>query len=175
MPRSTRISLRTGEPEDARHLHALVMANLVEGHLLPRTLDELTVHASRFVVATRGRKIVGCGELAPLSPQVAEVRSLAVDKSARHHGVGTMLVEELRTRARRESYDKLCAFTHAPGYFIPMGFSIVPHLWIPEKIFIDCVKCPLFRQCGQYAMVLPLDSIGDSIDSDAHTLVARHA
>jgi hypothetical protein len=51
----------------------------------------------------------------------------------------------------------------------------VPHLWIPEKIFIDCVKCPLFRQCGQYAMVLPLDSIADSIDSDAHTLVARHA
>jgi amino-acid N-acetyltransferase len=153
----------------------LITANLVEGHLLPRTLDELTVHASRFVVAARGRKIVGCGELAPLSPQVAEVRSLAVDKSARHLGVGTMLVEELRVRARRESYDKLCAFTHAPGYFIQMGFSIVPHLWIPEKIFTDCVKCPLFRQCGQYAMVLPLDSIGDSVDSDAQTLVARHA
>jgi amino-acid N-acetyltransferase len=175
MPRSTRTMLRTAEIDDARQIHALIAANLVEGHLLPRTLDELTVHVSRFVVATRGRKIAGCGELAPLSPQVAEVRSLAVDKSARHLGVGTMLVEELRVRARRESYDKLCAFTHAPGYFIPMGFSIVPHLWIPEKIFTDCVKCPLFRQCGQYAMVLPLDSISDSIDNDAQTLVARHA
>jgi amino-acid N-acetyltransferase len=175
MPRSIRTNLRTAETDDARHIHALITANLVEGHLLPRTLDELTVHASRFVVAARGRKIVGCGELAPLSPQVAEVRSLAVDKSARHLGVGTMLVEELRVRARREGYDKLCAFTHAPGYFIQMGFSIVPHLWIPEKIFTDCVKCPLFRQCGQYAMVLPLDSIGDSVDSDAQTLVARHA
>jgi amino-acid N-acetyltransferase len=89
--------------------------------------------------------------------------------------VGTKLVEELRVRARREGYDKLCAFTHAPAYFIQMGFSIVPHLWIPEKIFTDCVKCPQFRQCGQYAMVLPLDSIGDSIDNDATTLVARHA
>ena len=175
MPRSTRTLLRTAETHDARHIHALITANLVEGHLLPRSLDELTVHATRFVVATRGRKIVGCGELAPLSPQVAEVRSLAVDQSARHLGVGRMLVEELRVRARREGYDKLCAFTHAPGYFIPMGFSIVPHLWIPEKIFTDCVKCPLFRQCGQYAMVLPLDSIADSIDSDAPTLVARHA
>ena len=175
MPRSTRTTLRTAETHDARHIHALIAANLVEGHLLPRTLDELTVHASRFVVATRGRKIVGCGELAPLSPQVAEVRSLAVDKSARHFGVGTKLVEELRVRARREGYDKLSAFTHAPAYFIQMGFSIVPHLWIPEKIFTDCVKCPQFRKCGQYAMVLPLDSIGDSIDSDAPTLVARHA
>jgi amino-acid N-acetyltransferase len=174
MPRSTRTTLRTAETTDARHIHALISANLVEGHLLPRTLDELTVHAPRFVVATRGRKIVGCAELAPLSPQVAEVRSLAVNGSVRSHGVGTMLVEELRVRARREGFDKLCAFTHAPGYFIPMGFSIVPHLWIPEKIFTDCVKCPLFRRCGQYAMVLPLDSIADSIDRDVQ-IVARHA
>jgi amino-acid N-acetyltransferase len=174
MPRSTRTTLRTADAPDAPKLHALISANLVEGHLLPRTLDELTVHATRFVVALRGRKVVGCAELAPLSPQVAEVRSLAVDGAARRHGVGTMLVEELRGRARREGFDKLCAFTHAPGYFIPMGFSIVPHLWIPEKIFTDCVKCPHFRRCGQYAMVLPLDSIADSIDRDVE-IVARHA
>jgi amino-acid N-acetyltransferase len=174
MPRSTRTTLRTADAPDAAKLHALISANLVEGHLLPRTLDELAVHVSRFVVAVRGRKVVGCAELAPLSPQVAEVRSLAVDGSARRHGVGTMLVEELRVRARREGFDKLCAFTHAPGYFIPMGFSIVPHLWIPEKIFTDCVKCPQFRRCGQYAMVLPLDSIADSIDRDVE-IVARHA
>src|SRR5258706_16384092 len=174
MPRATRTLLRTAEIADARPIHTLITANLVEGHLLPRTLDELTNHVARFVVATRGRKIVGCGELAPLSPQVAEVRSLAVDTSARHFGVGTMLVEELRVRARRESYDKLCAFTHAPGYFIQMGFSIVPHLWIPEKIFTDCVKCTEFRRCGQYAMVLPLDTAVEAGDRDA-AFIARHA
>jgi amino-acid N-acetyltransferase len=174
MPRTSRTTLRTAEIADAPQIHALISANLVEGHLLPRTLDEVTVHASRFVVATRGRKIVGCAELAPLSPQVAEVRSLAVSASVRRDGVGTMLVEELRVRARRDAYDKLCAFTHAPGYFIHIGFSIVPHLWITEKIFTDCVKCPLFRRCGQYAMVLPLDSIADSIDRDVQ-IVARHA
>ena len=170
------IQLRTGEAADAAAIHELITTNLSVGHLLPRTFEDIESHVQRFVVAVSDEgTVVGCGELAPLSPQVAEVRSLAVDKSARHLGVGTMLVEELRVRARRESYDKLCAFTHAPGYFIQMGFSIVPHLWIPEKIFTDCVKCPLFRQCGQYAMVLPLDSIGDSVDSDAQTLVARHA
>ena len=173
MPRTIRTTLRTADTLDAPRLHALISANLVEGHLLPRTLEEITVHASRFVVAVRSRKIVGCAELAPLSPQVAEVRSLAVDAGARHHGVGTMLVDDLRLRARREGFDKLCAFTHAPGYFMPMGFSIVPHLWIPEKIFTDCVKCPMFRRCGQYAMVLPLDSIADPIDRDVQ-IVARH-
>src|SRR5688572_29434198 len=106
MPRSTRIALRTAEASEARALHGLISANLVEGHLLPRTLDEITVHATRFVVAVRGRKIVGCAELAPLSPQVAEVRSLAVDSSARRQNVGTLLVEELQRRARREGFDK---------------------------------------------------------------------
>jgi amino-acid N-acetyltransferase len=156
------ITLRTAEAREARKLHALIQANLEEGHLLPRALGELTVHAARFVVAVRGRTIVGCAELAALSPMVAEVRSLAVDTNARGGRVGMMIVDELRRRARREGFEKLCAFTHAPGYFTNMGFSIVPHTWLLEKIFTDCVKCPRFRQCGQHAMVVPLDSAFDA-------------
>jgi len=152
-----RVTLRPAKDSEARSLHALISANLAEGHLLPRTLDELAVHATRFVVAARGRRIVGCAELAALSPQVAEVRSLAVDRVERGQGVGTMIVDELRRRARREGFEKLCAFTHAPAYFIQMGFSIVPHMWLIEKLTTDCVKCPLFRTCGQYAMVVPID------------------
>ena len=111
-------------------LHALIQANLEEGHLLPRTLDELTVHAGRFVVAVQRPQIVGCAELAPLSPHVAEVRSLAVDGKARGSGVGVDARRRAAARARREGFEKLCAFTHAPGYFMHMGFSIVPHLWL---------------------------------------------
>jgi N-acetylglutamate synthase-like GNAT family acetyltransferase len=89
-----------------------------------------------------------------------------------------MIVEELRRRARREGFEKLCAFTHAPGYFIQMGFSIVPHIWLLEKLTTDCVKCPLFRTCGQYAMVIPLEST-DDVDrapvSPQLTAVARYA
>jgi amino-acid N-acetyltransferase len=161
-PTRGRITLRTAGAADAKKLYALIQANLEEGHLLPRTLGELTIHAERFVVAVKARKIVGCAELAPLSPHVAEVRSLAVDGSARGSRVGVAMVDELRRRARREGYEKLCAFTHAPRYFIHMGFSIVPHLWLTEKVFTDCVKCPQFRQCGQYAMVVPLDVAFDA-------------
>jgi amino-acid N-acetyltransferase len=140
----------------------LIAAHREEGHLLPRSLAELSTHASRFVVAVRARKIVGCAELAALSPHVAEVRSLAVNAADRGAGVGVMIVDELRRRARREGFEKLCAFTHAPAYFIHMGFSIVPHSWLLEKIFTDCLKCPMFRSCGQYAMVVPLDSAFDA-------------
>ncbi len=152
------VALRTGDASEAPQLHALITANLEEGHLLPRTLSELVVHAPHFVVAVRGAQVVGCAELVALSKTVAEVRSLAVDRGERGSGIGRQLVDELRRRARRNGFDKLCAFTHTPAYFIHMGFSIVPHLWLTEKIFTDCVKCPLFRQCGQYAMIVPLDA-----------------
>jgi amino-acid N-acetyltransferase len=157
MPKRPRLTLRRATAAQAPKLFALISANQEEGRLLPRTLEELRVHADRIVVAIKGRQVVGCAELAPLSPHTAEVRSLVVDPKARGLGIGGMLVDELRQQARREGFDKLCAFTHRPGYFIQMGFSIVPHLWLTEKVFTDCVKCPLFRQCGQFAMEVPLD------------------
>ena len=165
--RSRPLAIARGEQKHAPALHALITANLEEGRLLPRTLDEIAVHASRFSIVLRGRKVVGCAELAPLSAHVAEVRSLAVDVKERSNGVGTMLVDDLRQRAHDEGFDKLTAFTHAPGYFSQMGFSIVPHLWVQEKIFTDCVKCPSFRRCGQYAMVAPLEAPVAPVSADA--------
>jgi len=160
----SRVTLRTAEASEAKKLHALISANLEEGHLLPRELTELKTHASRFVVAVNGRRqIVGCAELAPLSPHVAEVRSLAVNPKARGKKLGVMIVDELRRRAHRDGFEKLCAFTHAPRYFSQMGFSIVPHSWLLEKVFTDCVKCPQFRQCGQYGMEVPLESLRDRL------------
>jgi N-acetylglutamate synthase-like GNAT family acetyltransferase len=162
---------RTAKTTQAARIHALISASLADGHLLPRTLPEIQTHAERFVVAMQGAKVAGCAELAPLSPHVAEVRSLTVDGSARGRGVGSLLVEEVRRRARREGFDTLCAFTHAPGYFIQRGFSIVPHLWLPEKIFTDCTGCPRFRHCGQYAMMLSLDSTVDVEPSDSARII----
>src|SRR4029079_17479348 len=90
---------------------------------------------------------------------VAEVGCLGFDGRARGSRVGVAIVDELRRRARRQGFEKLCAFTHAPSYFVQMGFSIVPHGWVIEKLTTDCVKCPLFHHCAHYAMVVPLDHV----------------
>jgi amino-acid N-acetyltransferase len=110
----------------------------------------------RFVVAVAEEAVIGCGELAPLSGEVAEVRSLVVDEARRGQRTGVALVTALADRARELGYVTLCAFTHQPAHFIRLGFSIVPHVWVPEKIAHDCVGCSLFRHCGQYAVSLPL-------------------
>ena len=43
------IALRAATAADAPALHALIAGHVEEGHLLPRLLDELIVHAPRFV------------------------------------------------------------------------------------------------------------------------------
>jgi len=165
MPRTrsrTRVSatrqlvIRAATTADASAIHALIDTHVADGHLLPRRRDEIAAHTSRFLVAVRGRRVVACADLAPLSRHVAEVRSLVVSHEIRSRGIGRRLVDELASRAAASGFETLCAFTHVAGYFVRMGFSIVPHTWLPEKIDADCRSCALFRSCGQYAVMLPL-------------------
>jgi N-acetylglutamate synthase-like GNAT family acetyltransferase len=159
---SRKIVLQTASAADADAIAGLITDHLVEGHLLPRERDEIMVRASRFVVARQADLVFACAELAPLSRSVAEVRSLVVGRGARRRGVGRTIVDELRRRAEAAGFERLCAFTHAPAYFVHMGFSIVPHVWLPEKILTDCHSCRHFRQCGQYAVEHTLGRSRDS-------------
>ena len=155
--RAGTVVLRAGRTSDVESIHALIAAHVASDHLLPRTIDEIAGRLGRFVVAAIDDEVVGCAELAPLSAGVVEIRSLVVAEHARGLSVGRRIIDHLVHEAIAEGRTRLCAFTHQPGYFVRLGFSIVPHLWLREKVFTDCVGCPLFRTCGQHAMMLKLD------------------
>ena len=70
--------------------------------------------------------------------------------------IGPELVAHVSANATARGFSTLCAFTHEPSHFVRLGFTIVPHIWVPEKIARDCTSCALFRHCGQYAVLLPL-------------------
>lgn len=148
--------VRSATDADVDAIHRLVSTHMIEGRLLPRSREEIAARINRFIVAVDSGRVVGCADLAPLSRRVAEVRSLVVDGGARSCGIGRRLVGELEKRALASSFESLTAFTHTPGYFVQLGFSIVPHTWVPEKIEADCRTCAQFRHCGQYAVMLPL-------------------
>jgi amino-acid N-acetyltransferase len=159
--------LRAAVGGDTKKIHELIQRNQQAGHLLPRQLSELVAHVDRFLVCVDGRgAVIACAELAPLSSTIAEIRSLVVAEKRRSEGLGQRLVHELKTRATAAGYDDLCVFAHQPGYFARLGFSIVPHTWLPEKIMADCRSCPLFRKCDQFALVMDLD--GQEAHSDTH-------
>jgi len=149
-------TLRTAGPSDVPAIHRLITENLENGHLLPRSLEDVQRHVGRFVVAAIGADVVGCAELAPLSGKVAEVRSLVVAEAFRGRHIGPELVSHVARTATGNGFATLCAFTHEPSHFVRMGFTIVPHIWVPEKIAHDCTGCALFRRCGQHAVMLAL-------------------
>jgi amino-acid N-acetyltransferase len=161
--------IRQAVENDAEALWQLIHSHQREGHLLPRELSELRRHASRFLVAEFANEskpegspasdLVACAELAPLSDRVAEVRSMVVNSKVRRVGLASRMVGEIRQKALSMGFETLCAFTHDARFFVRQNFSIVPHTWLPAKIATDCVSCPLFRTCGQHAMMLPLVDI----------------
>ena len=153
------VIVRPARPADVKAIHRLITDNLEIGRLLPRTAEDIARCVSRFVVAaprSHERKVVGCAELAPLSRGVAEVRSLVVAEPYRGRHIGSTLVNQLARTGAERGFETLCAFTHEPSHFVGMGFTIVPHMWVPEKIAHDCASCSLFRRCGQHAVMLPL-------------------
>jgi len=161
--------VRAASDTDVDDIYRLVSTHMTEGRLLPRSREEIAARVGRFIVAIENGRVVGCADLAPLSRRVAEVRSLVVAGGARSCGTGRRLVRELEKRALVSGFESLTAFTHAPGYFVQLGFSIVPHTWVPEKIEADCRTCAQFRQCGQYAVMLPLIRMQTTrVPSSAH-------
>jgi amino-acid N-acetyltransferase len=162
----TTFRIRPGVAADAEALDALIRSHQAEGHLLPRDLGEIRRRVDRFTVCDVNGTIRACVELAPLSAAVAEVRSLVVSEDIRGAGVASGLLDAVRIQASENGHDTLCALTHDPRFFVRQNFSIVPHEWLPEKIARDCAACPLFRRCGQHAMVLPLKEIARYVIDD---------
>lgn len=148
--------VRQARDGDADEIYQLIETNRERGHLLKRTKQDVATHVPRFYVAEFDGRVVGCGELARLSATVSEVRSLVVDERWRGNGLAGKIVAALHRRARLEGHERLCAFAHDPVPFMHLGFSIVPHAWLPEKISADCAGCALFRQCGQFALMISL-------------------
>jgi amino-acid N-acetyltransferase len=161
-------TIRNANRTEAAALHALIESHRLEGHLLPRSLAELELHAGRFIVIEDAGRIIACAELKKLSAHVAEVRSLVVDRDRRGGGIAAELMAALVAAAREAGYLSLSAFTHSPAFFVRQGFSIVPHTWVPEKIQADCTSCAFFRRCEQYAMLLPLELTAGAGARQAH-------
>jgi GNAT superfamily N-acetyltransferase len=149
-------TFRQAAAADAAAIHHLIVENLEAGHLLPRTFEDVETHAPRFLVAEAAGRVVACAELAPLSPAVAEVRSLVVDEGSRGRQIGPTLVAELAHRANRPRVrDAQRVHPRPVALRAPRVHHRAAHVGAREDR-ARLHACPLFRRCGQYAVTLAL-------------------
>src|SRR5258708_13259676 len=120
---------------DVENIHAIMQPYSEKGTLLPRTIAELGENVRDFVVAEQDDTIVGCGALHLYGLHLAEIRSIAVDPTAKGLGAGRKLVEALLDEAERHSVTCVCLFTRIPDFFAHMGFGVATRPRLPDNIY----------------------------------------
>ena len=138
---------------DVERIHAIITPYAEKGTLLPRTTAELCENVRDFVVVEDNGRVIGCGALHLYGMHLAEIRTIAVLPAAKGLGAGRKLVEALLDEAERHRVTCVCLFTRIPAFFEHMGFTIARREELPDKIYKDCVHCPLLHDCDEIAMV----------------------
>ena len=139
---------------DAVAIHDLILQYSGDGTLLPRSLPEICENVRDFtVVEDDDGSVIGCAALHFYSTELAEVRSVAVDRQAQGRSAGKALIKALIREARQHRIVRVFCLTRAPEFFGRIGFEQVDVQTLPEKVMKDCVGCPRLNCCDEIAMV----------------------
>ena len=126
-----------------------LMLPLSYGDILERLRDF-------FLYINENNNIIGCIALHASWDDLVEIRSLAVREDAQKTGIGKFLIQTALDDALTLGAKHVFTLTFVPDFFANAGFTEVERSTLPHKIWIDCMKCPLFPDCGEIAMMLDL-------------------
>ncbi len=122
--------------------------------MIRRSLGELYESIREFLVATdESGRVVGCVALHVFWEDLAELKCLAVSESAQGKGVGKSLVEECWNAARELEIKTVFALTYVDHFFEKCGYHKIDKADLPHKIWNECVRCPLFPNCNEIALI----------------------
>lgn len=141
---------------DTDEIHELIAGYAAQGVMLPKPHSTLYETLREFVVAEEvdTKKIVGVGALHLTWNELAEVRSMAVDKNFSRRGIGSSIVKKLLEEGRAFGVKKFFTLTYRPEFFKSLGFATTTKESLPHKIWKDCMDCPKFPNCDEIAMTL---------------------
>ncbi len=152
--------LRKARISDITAIHRLVNSCAEQGEMLPRSLAELYDNMRDYFVYEdrESKEVGGACALHICWENLAEIRSLCVDPSLRHGGIGHELVAACIEEARAFGISRLFVLTYRDSFFRGFAFEEVEKNELPHKIWTDCIKCPKFPECDEIAMIHTLGS-----------------
>src|SRR5258708_16638547 len=149
--------VRAAREGDVAGMKSLIDRFAAEDRMLERSDAFLRANLADFLVVEEDGAFLGCGALAVLTADLAEVRSLAVRPEAGGRGVGRAIVGACVARARVRGLRRVFALTLVPEFFTKSGFTLTSLGRLPEKSAAECPVCPKRFACDEHAMLLHLD------------------
>jgi amino-acid N-acetyltransferase len=135
------ISVRRARTSDVRDIVILVNAYARERILLGKELVTLFEDVQEFQVAVApDGQVIGCGALHVMWEDLAEVRTLAVDRDWRKHGVGRKLLEALVEQAHEVGVRRLFCLTFEVDFFARHGFYPIDGTPVEPEVYAELLR-----------------------------------
>lgn len=150
------IVYRKAKISDVEAIHQLVSLYAAQNQMLARSRSLLYESIREITVAEHNGKVVGCGSLHIIWEDLAEIRALAVAPDYIKMGIGRNLVNLFLQEARELELNRVFALTYQPGFFSRCGFKPIAKEDLPQKVWKECVNCPLFPNCNENALIIVL-------------------
>jgi amino-acid N-acetyltransferase len=151
--------IRRAKIVDVPEIVKLINHFAQKGQMLGRPLIELYESIRTFVVQETDGKIVGCGSLAVVWNDIAEVRSIAVHPDYHRRGIGRAIVKILLQDAVELELPKVFCLTYQPEFFKKLGFKDLDKHELPHKVWRDCINCPKFPDCDEVSLVIDTGAV----------------
>ena len=147
------LEYRSASFDDVEEIHKLLNGYARQGLMLPRARNAIYENLRDYIVACdEDGNLVGCGALHFVWDRLAEVRSLAVQEGLKKTGVGSMLVSLLEAEGIRRGAKFFFTLTYQPGFFAKCGYLHIPKEDLPQKVWKECVYCPMYPDCDELAL-----------------------
>jgi amino-acid N-acetyltransferase len=126
--------IRRARIADVRKIKALVDTDAGRV-LLEKELVALYEDMQEFWVAESDGEVLGCGALHVLWEDLAEIRTVAVDKRARGNGIGHALVGRLIELAKDLGLRRIFVLTFETHFFTRHGFVEIDGTPVSQEVY----------------------------------------
>ena len=134
------VTVRPARTRDVADIRRLVDLYAAKRILLDKATVTLYEDVQEFLVAENAGGVVGCGALHVMWEDLAEVRTLAVDPSARGTGVGHLLLDGLVDRAKDLGVSKVFCLTFEVEFFAAHGFRAIEGEPVEQHVYDELVR-----------------------------------
>lgn len=134
------VTVRRARTADVAAIRRLVDLYAKDRILLSKATVTLYEDVQEFFVAELDGAVVGCGALHVLWEDLAEVRTLGVDRRFRGRGIGDLLLRRLLAQAATLGVARVFCLTFEVAFFTRHGFIEIEGAPVSHEVYEELLQ-----------------------------------